>query len=290
MAAKARGTSGAQLPTPAYPSLEGAGIRFWRSQLCLVVGPGSSGKSLLIQNLLAHWAREGRTALTFLLDQDKATAAARFAATELDEPFLDIKKDLDRPEVTMSLAKLCSIQADFAAEILADVELQLQAYIERYGVPPEILVIDNLGNMATGMEDEWGTLKALTLEFDVIARKYEILVIGAAHTRDEPTTEPLPRSALLGKVSQYPRLILSVAYNPYDAIYKIAAVKNSSGPTDAMAANPIAFDANPGNMQITERSAPMVNQAAEHLKRFRVVVSGDAGRTTENFTRKHQER
>lgn len=275
MAAKHRGSSGDQLKTPFYPSLEGAGIRFWRSQLCLVVGPGSAGKSLLIQNLLARWAREGRTALTFLLDQDKATAAARFAATELDESFLEIKRDLDRSDVTLTLAKLCSIQTDFQAEIMADVECQLSAYIERYGVPPEILVIDNLGNMATGMEDEWGTLKALTLEFDLIARKYEILVLAAAHTRDEPTTEPLPRSALLGKVSQYPRMILSVAYNPYDCIYKVAAVKNSSGPTDSMAANPIAFDANPGNMQITERSAPLVNLSAEYLARFRASVNGD---------------
>lgn len=269
MAARNRGSSGEQLKTPFYQSLENAGIRFWRSQLCLVIGPGSAGKSLLIQNLLAHWARDGVTALTFLLDQDKATAAARFAATDLDEPFLDIKNNLDRPDVLVSLAKLASIQADFGAEILADVELQLQAYIERYGVPPQVLVVDNLGNMATGMEDEWGTLKALTLEFDLIARKYEILVIGAAHTRDEPTTEPLPRSALLGKVSQYPRLILSVAYNPYDQIYKIAAVKNSSGPTDAMASNPIAFDADPGNMQVTERTGPIENAAAERLRQFR---------------------
>lgn len=272
MAAKNRGDSGAQIPTPFYPSLEAAGIRFWRSQLCLVVGPGSSGKSLFISNLIARW---GISCLAFLLDQDQATAAARFAATQLDEPFLDLKKDLDASRVVSALAGLAGVQADFHAQTLDDIRLQLQAYIERYGVPPEVIVVDNLGNLASANEDEWGTLKALTLELDELAREYEMLVICAHHTTDkEATTEPLPRSAVLGKISQYPRLIISVAYNPYDSVYKLAAVKNSSGPTDPTAANPIAFDANPGNMQVQERSGPLVNLAAEHLSRLRVKING----------------
>ena len=270
MAAKARGSSGEQIPTPFYPSLEGAGIRFWRSQLVLVVGPGSAGKSLLISNLVAKW---GRSCLAFLLDQDKATAAARFAATELDRPFLEMKKNLDEPDIVEALSKMGAIQADFTAETLDDVQLQLDAYIERYGVPPEIIVVDNLGNMTSGYDDEWSTLKAMTLELDIMARNYEMLVIAAHHTKDAPTTEPLDRSAILGKISQYPRLILSVAYNGYDAVYKVAAVKNSSGPTDAMAANPVCFDANPGNMQVTERSGPLINRAAEYLARFKTEVT-----------------
>jgi hypothetical protein len=68
-------------------------------------------------------------------------------------------------------------------------------------------------------------------------------------------------------------LILSVAYNTYDGVYKLAAVKNSSGPTDAMATSPLAFDANPGNMQVTERSGPVFNQSAEELARLRERVS-----------------
>ncbi len=267
MAARNRGSTGEQLPTPFYPSLERQGIRFWRSQLCLVVGPGSAGKSLLISNLVARW---GRSTLAFLLDQDQATAAARFAATELDENFLELKKDLDAPGTAEVLARMGFIQADFKTESLGDIELQLEAYIERYGIPPEVLVVDNLGNMASAAEDEWGTLKALTLVLDEMARNYEMLVIAAHHTRDEPTTEPLPRSAILGKLHQYPRLILSVAYNSYSGEYKLAAVKNSSGPTDAMAANPLTFNADPGNMQVTEPVTDTTfSPAADYLAAFK---------------------
>lgn len=266
MAGKTRGSSGENLATPFYPSLERAGIRFWRSQLCLVVGPGSAGKSLFISNLVVQW---GRSTMAFLLDQDQATAAARFAATALDEPFLDLKKHLDEPRVGETLASMGFIQTDFRAETLDDIELQLEAYIERYGEPPQILVVDNLGNMASTMADQWDVLKALTLEIDVMCRKYEMLALCAAHTKDAPTTEPMPRGATLGQLHQYPRLILSVAYNPYDCVYKVAAVKNSSGPTDAMASNPVAFDANPGNMQVTERTKPLGNVSADRLAQFR---------------------
>ncbi len=268
MAARNRGQTGEQLPTPFYPSLEAAGIRLWRSQLWLVVGPGSAGKSVFISNLVVGWRRP---TLAFLLDQDSATAASRFAATILDEPFLQLKADLDGSLVQSALEDLSFVQTDFRGEALDDIQLQLDAYIERYGVPPEVLVIDNLGNMTSGYDDEWSTLKALTLELDIMARNYEMLVICAHHTRDEPTTEPLPRSAILGKISQYPRGIISVAFNAYSGEYKLAAVKNSSGPTDAMAAKPLVFEANLANMQITEREngQPTESPAAEYLRAFK---------------------
>lgn len=272
MAARNRGQTGEQLPTPFYQSLEDAGVKFWRSQSCLVVGPGSAGKSVFISNLVAKW---GRPTLAFLLDQDPATAASRFAATEMDRPFLELKADLDNPSVCEVLARMGFIQTDFRAEGLDDIQLQLDAYVERYGVPPEVLVIDNLGNMTSGYDDEWSTLKALTLELDNMAREYEMLVICAHHTRDEPTTEPLPRSAILGKISQYPRLIVSVAFNAYTGEYKLAAVKNSSGPTDALAAKPLTFDACLANMQITEHEGPAVDSpAAEYLRAFRNMKPG----------------
>lgn len=267
MAARNRGSTGQQLPTPFYPSLESAGIRFWRSQLTLVVGPGGSGKSVFIANLIVKW---GRPTLGFLLDQDAATAASRFAATQMDLPFLELKRELDDPCTVETLAALGFIQTDFKAESLEDIQLQLDAYIERYGVPPEIIVVDNLGNMTSGYDDEWKTLKALTLELDIMARKYEMLVICAHHTTDQPSTEPLPRSAILGKIAQYPRLIISVANNPFSGEFKVAAVKNSSGPQDPAAGNPLSMDADLANMQIQESvSATTVNHAEEYLRALR---------------------
>lgn len=266
MAAKNRGSTGQQLPTPFYPTLEANSVRFWRSQLCLVVGPGGSGKSVFISNLVARWKRP---TLAFLLDQDQATAASRFAATQLDEPFLELKKELDSSKVVDTLGELSFIQTDFRAESLEDIQRQLDAYLERYGVPPEILVVDNLGNMTSGYDDEWSTLKALTLELDVMARKYEMLVICAHHTTDAPSTEPLSRDKILGKITQYPRLVISVACNSFSNEYKLAAVKNSSGKQDPMASEPLVFESNLGNMQIQELQSTW-SPASDYLKAFKL--------------------
>lgn len=267
MAARNRGSTGLQLPTPFYPSLEDNGIRFWRSQLALIVGPGSAGKSVFISNLVVKWRRP---TLAFLLDQDQATAASRFAATAVDESFLELKKDLDSSVVVSALEDLNFVQTDFRAESLDDIQRQMDAYIERYGVPPEVVVIDNLGNMTSGLVDEGPALKAMTLELDIMARKYESLILCAHHTTDIATTEPLARDKILFKITQYPRLVISVAMNGFTGEYKLAAVKNSSGPTDPTASQPLTFSADFGNMQIMEATADtIVNSVEEQLRALR---------------------
>lgn len=268
MAARNRGETGQALPTPFYPSLERAGIRFWRSQLVLIVGPGGSGKSVFISNLVAKWERP---TLAFLLDQDSATAASRFAATKIDQPFLSLKSDLDDVDTKAVLASMDYVQTDFKSESLEDIQLQLDAYIERYGVPPEIIIVDNLGNMTSGYDDEWSTLKALTLELDIMARKYECLVLCAHHTSDQPVPDgkPMERSKILGKITQYPRVVISVNNNGFTNEFASAAVKNSSGPQDPSANEPVMFESNLANMQIREQEGSF-SPAAEYLASFRM--------------------
>lgn len=249
-AARRRGQAGSPLPT-VYKCLEQKTIRIYRSQLTIVFGPAGSGKSLLTGNLLAKMRRP---ALAFILDQDQLTAAARFAAMETGQKFLDVKGNIDGYADTLT-GPLGHIQACFKAESMADINLQIDAYCQRYGEPPEVLLLDNLGNMTSGYDDEWAILKALCLELDELARELEIAVIGCHHASDSANHyEPLPRSAMLGKVSQYPRLILSVGLNPITNDYKLAAVKNSSGEADQMALKPVVMHCDPASMRITEVS------------------------------------
>lgn len=250
-AAKRRGAAGVPLPT-VYKALEAKTIRFYRSQLSLVIGQGGSGKSLLTANLLANWSKQGVPSLAILLDQDQLTAAARMVATVTGEPFLRIKDHIDDYDPVM-LNELGNIQAHFKAESMADIRLQLDAYMQRYGEPPHVLLLDNLGNMASGFEDEWSILRGLTLELDELAREFEIAVIGCAHTSDWDRYDPPPRKMLLGKTSQYPRLIVSVGFNPLTGEYKLAAVKNSSGEADLNAVSPLVFSCNPVTMQVSEQ-------------------------------------
>jgi hypothetical protein len=117
--------------------------------------------------------------------------------------------------------------------------------------------VDNLTNLCSGYEDEWGMLRGLTLQLDELARETGIAVIGCTHTSDWDRYDPPPRKMLMGKVSQFPRLIISVGFNPLLDMqagnFKVAAVKNSSGESDLNASQPIVMSCNPATMQIIDR-------------------------------------
>jgi hypothetical protein len=77
-------------------------------------------------------------------------------------------------------------------------------------------------------------------------------MLACAHTTDLITTEPARRTAILGKISQYPRVILSIGFNPHSSEYKIAIVKNSEGPSDPGAEHPLTFYADMSRVKIEQ--------------------------------------
>lgn len=248
-----RGASGVPLPS-VYQKLTSAGVNICRSELTLVVGPPSAGKSLLVLNLITLM---GQPALAFLLDTNPLSASARLISVVTREDYAKVKAaivDGDGERYRGTLTKsLSHLQTSFRAVGPDDVEREMLAFEQRYGLPPEVVAVDNLGNMASALENEWGALKALTLEFDTLAKKAESAIIATAHTADLGSLEPSQRSKILGKISQYPALILSVGYNNATGEYKVAAVKNREGYSDVNAENPAVLYADPSRMLIQEQ-------------------------------------
>jgi hypothetical protein len=246
-AAARRGAAGVPLPT-VYQTLANAEVNICRGQLTLIVGPPSAGKSLLGMNLLYGM---GQPALAFLLDVDQLSAAARFAAIMTGDEFSKAKAGIDNYREQLA-GKCGHIQTAFYGRELEDVHLQMDAFSQRMGLPPEVMLVDNLGNMSSAFDGEWAVLKAATLELDELARSEQTAVIATAHTTDLDTCEPAQRTKILGKISQYARLILSVGYNDITHEFKIAVVKNSSGPSDIRAERPLTLWAKPSCMALTE--------------------------------------
>jgi hypothetical protein len=224
-----------------------------------VGGPPSGGKSLLVFNLIT--AMKVPT-LAFILDADELTASARFAATVTADDFLKIRDDIDAYRPVLA-ERVDHVRAHFFATDKEDIELQLAAYEQRYGLPPDLLVLDNIGNISSGYDNEWQIIKAMILELDRVAKQNQLAVLATAHMTDTETTVPLARSKLLGKGSQYPRVILSTAVDPYNGELKVAVVKASSGPSDIAALHPITLYADFGRMQLSEYKAPPPRAAPE---------------------------
>ncbi len=230
-----------------YGPLEARGVQVCKGQLSLVVGPPGAGKSLFAMNYLV---RASVPSLAFLLDIDQLSAAARFGSILTGDKFGRVKADID--SYGDSLSSLGDTQVVFHASDMDDIRLQVSAYEQRYGLPPDLVVLDNLGNLTSAMDNEWALLKALTLELDLLAREMQCAVIACAHVTDLETTNPAGRTKILGKVSQYPRLILSVGFDSVSGEYKVAAVKNSSGPSDVSASHPVTMYADPSRMYLGE--------------------------------------
>jgi hypothetical protein len=245
-AAIKRGRSGQPLPGMWAP-LAARDVSINRSELSLFVGPPSAGKSLLMMN---YMVRAQVPTLAFFLDSDNLTVAARFGAILTGDTFKEVKEDIDL--YTGALERMEDTQVVFRAEDFDDIKLQGEAFEQRYGAYPSLVIIDNLGNLTSALGDEWALLKALTLELNNLAHEWECAIVAAHHMTDLVSCEPLQRDKLLGKVSQYPRLILSIGFNDVNGDYKIAAVKNSSGPSDPGARNPVTMYADPSRMMLAE--------------------------------------
>jgi hypothetical protein len=246
-----RGAAGVPLPV-AYPSLERAGISVCRSSLTLVVGPPSAGKSFFLMNMLGRWP--DIPALALPLDSNELDVSARMLSVfsardygEVKQEIIDGSQDAGR----QLHERLPLLQCAFAAPDPEAVRLQSDAYEARYGLPPAVIVLDNLGNQVF-QENEWPVLKALTLEYDAMAKELECAFIATHHTTDLESAEPAQRSKILGKISQYAALILSVGYNPVTMTFKVAAVKNRGGISDVKAIRPVVFHAEPGRMLLSE--------------------------------------
>lgn len=251
-----RGAAGTPLPA-AYPALHDAGIDICRSQLTLIVGKPGGGKSFLALNLLA---RMGVPTLAFLLDTQELTAAARLGAIATGQQFSVIKDALaaDSKEYDQVFREdLGHLRLCFRAEGPEAVTREVQAFEQRFGLPPDCILIDNIGNQASMLENEWAASKALTLEYDGLAKEAGAAIICTAHTKDIGSDLPAGATAVLGNILQYARLVLSVGFSSPSYSMGIAAVKNTEGPSDPRAEKPIVLHADAGRMQLTEYQMPV---------------------------------
>jgi hypothetical protein len=219
------------------------------------VGPPSAGKSL-VANTIVAMAKV--PTLAFLLDTNELAGSARYATILTGDPYRDVKRGLMEGErkYIEALATMEDIQAVFYAAGMDEIQLQLDAYEQRFGLPPDVLLLDNMGNQASAFDNEWAVLKAMTLELDLLARREQCAVIATHHTTDLESCEPAARTKILGKVTQYPRLVLSCGFNPETGELKIGIVKNSEGRTDVKAQDPVILWADPARMQVSEQPPP----------------------------------
>ncbi len=234
-------------------------IKFRRGQVCMVAAAPNAGKSMFA---LIYSIKADVPTLFFSADTDTTTVMMRAAAhaSGHNQTVVEQNLSIDSHYYDKHFDKLKHIKWVFdSSPSLDDIELEIKAYVELYGQAPELIVIDNLMNVAAETDNEWAGLRAIMMELHDMARKTEACVLVLHHVSEQSEygspTKPPARRAIHGKVSQLPALILTLGYDPFNGELNIAAVKNRFGPHTADASDYVGLAVNYGACQITDKDA-----------------------------------
>ena len=135
-------TKAAPLPD-VWTTLKDKQIRFRRGQLCMVAAAPNAGKSMFA---LVYAIKAERPTLFFSADTDVTTVMIRAAAHISGHSQLTVETNLNNnPKYyEQYFDKSNHIQWVFdSSPSLDDIELEVKAYQELYGIAPELIVVDN---------------------------------------------------------------------------------------------------------------------------------------------------
>jgi predicted ATP-dependent serine protease len=228
--AATRNKNNAQLLPDLFPALASNGIRFRRGQVTMIAGQPNSGKSLLA---LFYAVKSGVPTLYISADTDAYTTAIRAAAVITGSQVNTVEEAFSSGTgyefYEEELKTLKHLRFDFdPSPTLDDIQLSIQAYGEAFGEYPQLLIIDNLLNIAALHDNEWTGMRDIAKAMHHVARQTDAAVFMLHHTTEAEGRPELPpsRKSIQGKISQLPEMILTVAMDHDTSEYRIACVKN----------------------------------------------------------------
>jgi hypothetical protein len=240
-----------------WPSLTDRQIAFRRGEVTLIAGQPGAGKSTLALSLAV---RANVLTLYCSADTHSHTMSLRLLAMLTGKEQTDIEvamaEDPAWAEATLRSADHIRWCFDSAPSV-ATIEAEIAAHETLYGMPPELVVVDNLTDVVSAEGDEWGSLRGLLKDFKWLSREHSCSFTVLHHTSEGFNTPPgfcPPRQALQGKVAATPAVILTVS-NDNEGFLGVAPVKNRYGPATPSGANPVWLQYSPSNMQVADLEA-----------------------------------
>lgn len=245
-----------------YRAFEEREIRWYRSAVTMTAGRPGGGKSILG---LDHAIKCKVPSLYISCDMSRFQLATRAASILTGESTAGVKELLKtihgKDHYRASLSKADHLYLAYEkrpdAEALEDV---LNAFNERWGIPPHLVVIDNLMNLLPqGSADEWAGLREMSHLLDWFAGELGAAVHVLHHINigGQRPDLPAPMGGVKGKVVELPSTIISVAKT--DTELRFTAVKNREGKEDPMANSYGYLDLSPSTLGLSDpRPRPLI--------------------------------
>lgn len=237
--------TGAALPDP-WPMLAKSkyAVRFYTPMYAMIAGSPGAGKTMLALDMAI---RMNVPTLYISADSDEVTMRVRAAAILSGHDQGTIRQVLDygmfKEVYGHYLAGLpIKFMFDPSEPSMDDIFNALEAFKEVEGEMPKLIIIDNIMNMEIDGNNEWAGMRMASKDLQFLSRKTRACVVALHHTSEQDPrwiTSAPPASAIQGKITQLPSMVLTVA--SVDNQMFVAVVKQRFGDRDPGATNPFRF-------------------------------------------------
>jgi len=208
----------------------------------MVTAAPGTGKSAIVQSMLQRGNDQGlhNRVLYHSADTNESDTWLRACAIATGFETSDIERELRKGPVPGYDAEVraSTSHMEFAygsSPSGDDILMEFEAYACKYGVYPDVFVMDNLSNLYAGEGDEFAALQGNLDFLHGLSRDTKAAVITLHHTTGDYTNgdRPIPRSGIRGKLDKTPETILTL-HRRGDQTY-VCPVKNRSGKADPRA-------------------------------------------------------
>lgn len=248
-------------PLPEIPELEPLthghfGFRFRQSETTVLAGQPAAWKSGFALWLAANF---NIPTLYFSADSSSYVVSTRLAAAYLGEETATIGDGLRsggegyyEDVLDNSPIRFCFDPNPSANTIKGE----LDAWVEAWDSYPQLIVIDNLMDVVGDGDSEFAAYKDVLLGLKTINRETEAAVIVLHHMSETGTdsAKPSPRKSLMGKASQTPDNVLSIALD--GDRFMVSVVKHRTGRQDPTGQRFEVFRAFPEKNRLTPWAEP----------------------------------
>lgn len=212
------------------------GVEFRYAQLHMIAAGPGTGKSVMALKLALE---AGIPTLYFSMDSDAGTQYTRAASMITGEEHSRVQDAVARGQTAKydaALSKARHIRFVFDSNPSIDeMNEHLLAYGYAFGHWPCLIIVDNISDIFTEAEETAGLIEAAEW-LKALAAKTGACIVALHHLTGEydsgDTVAPL--SALRGKISKKPVLILTLNRVPENPmVLNVAVVKNRGGIANA---------------------------------------------------------